>query len=323
MPSDTPSDERVLQGLKTVSSAAEAFRSAVVAATEDVRGLLGTRERGAGESASRLGVFGESRIDTARFAQAVRRVRPFDAKAIETLRRCFDALRSTAFTAGEELFTVQVSDGGTFGPSIERGFARLGSAFAAARAAAALRDGRAVQTVPGAPFPYSLWSRRERRFAPPLVVDVDGADLRAAELAPYLDGSQKVLVLVRGACAPAPLARLITPGVFVLQTDGKEAIDAFRSFAGPAVAAIVPEGAALFVHDPSAGASTWERVKLLRPPAAGPRKPLGGLSAEQQDEELRQLLVLATVPSAPLSAGATDATSKLAAWLLGAAEVSS
>jgi hypothetical protein len=91
----------------------------------------------------------------------------------------------------------------------------------------------------------------------------------------------------------------------------------------------VPEGAALFVHDPAGGRATWERVRTERMPAEPPRRAVGPWSAEQQAEELRQLAALGLRPSAAAvaasaathsaadAAGAdADPAGRLAAWLL-------
>ncbi len=76
------------------------------------------------------------------------------------------------------------------------------------------------------------------------MVAVDGSEVHAGALAEFADGREKLVLVVRGASAPAPLARCITPGTLVLQTDDGRGLDRVAAFDGPAIAAIVPEGAA-------------------------------------------------------------------------------
>ncbi len=103
---------------------------------------------------------------------------------------------------------------------------------------------------------FRAWNKAERRFAPPLVVEVDGADLHAGALLDFADGREKIVLVVRGAMPPAPLVRCITPGTFVLQTVDGTRPRPLAAFDGPAIAALVPEGAAVFLHDPGAGAAS-------------------------------------------------------------------
>jgi hypothetical protein len=159
-------------------------------------------------------------------------------------------------------------------------------------------------------------------------VELDGAALRAGELAEFLDGNVKILLVARGATPPAPLVRLITPATFVLQTSGEQGLDRFAEFQGPAVAAIVPDGCAQFVHDPDAGPELWERIEIVHIPDAAPGRAIGGVSAFQMTEELHQLKTLgrARGPEAeegeavPAPAG-EDPADKLAAWLLSRADL--
>jgi len=170
-------------------------------------------------------------------------------------------------------------------------------------------------------LPQSRWNRAERMIAPPLIVLVDGADLWAAEIAPILDGRQTIVFVVRGACPAAPLARLITPSVFVLQTSKPDMLANVQAAEGPAVAALVPEGCAEFVHTP-ANAAVHERVSVLVAPDV-PRRAIGAWSARQQQDDLQLLMELATpgvtkpkpIPGAPSATGA-DPVEQLAGWLL-------
>jgi len=133
-------------------------------------------------------------------------------------------------------------------------------------------------------------------MAPPLVVELDGSDLRAAALSEFLDGSQKIVLLVRGEAPPAALVRLVTPRTFVLQTSDVAELSRVAGFAGPGVAALVPESAARFVHDPARGAHLHQRITVLSLPKNRSCDRLGDLSGFQQTEELGQLEALAQDP---------------------------
>ena len=161
------------------------------------------------------------------------------------------------------------------------------------------------------------------------MASVGGGDLRVGGLADFLDGGQKIVLVVDGECAPAPLARLITPNTLVIQTDNAEGLARLASWPGPAVAALVPASSARFVHDPAGGSETWHRLTLQHLPEA-PRTAVGGLSPAQQAEDLRQLAALSTAPKASppaeMPAGAApptaDPVDHLAAWLLQQANLS-
>jgi hypothetical protein len=169
-------------------------------------------------------------------------------------------------------------------------------------------------------------------------VTVHGTDLVAGALAPFLDGLQKLLLIVEGGCSPAPLVRLISPGVLVIQAHELEELSALAERRFPAVGALLPVSAVRFVHDPDAGAEPWRRLSV-RPGLPSRIARLGPLSGAQQTEELRQLEVLAAMPVLPglesrapafakASAGKPtpgprapnpqpgDSADRLAAWLL-------
>ncbi|MBK6307526.1 MAG: hypothetical protein IPF47_18080 [Gemmatimonadetes bacterium] len=127
-------------------------------------------------------------------------------------------------------------------------------------------------------------------------------DLHIGGLADYLDGREKLVLVVRGASPPAPLVRLITPGTMVLQTSDDSGLDLVATTSGTAVAALVPAEAARFLHDPAQGREPWQRLTVWHMPPA-PKNALGGLSAWQMQEDLRQLEALAAGPTATAAAG--------------------
>jgi hypothetical protein len=143
-----------------------------------------------------------------------------------------------------------------------------------------------------------------------------------------LQGAQKIVLLVSGAAPPAALVRLISPGVLVLQTTILADLGRLTLHDGPAVAAVLPEGAARFLWEPRA----HERGHLVvhHLPQAEPPRRIGRITTFQQVEELRWLERLATdfaraaeprgaptaEPVAPAEPG-----DQLAAWLLRQAEL--
>jgi len=335
-----PSDERVDLVFHALAGLRDAFLTALGTTADQVDHYIaqhgnsnGTRERLADE----LGPFAGSRIDAERLSSFFK-VASLDGRQLKTIQRARDTIRDLAALDGD-LFLVDVPPGESLTATVGRALERVGRAFGAARVFDQTRSGAAAAKTPtgldGFPFPH--WSRRERALAPPLVVTLDGADLRVGGLADFLDGSQKIVLVVRGDAAPAPLVRLITPGTFVTQCHDAGGLSRFVAWEGPGVAAIMPASAAQFVHDPAAGQAPWQRLSIVSTPAEEPTRTVGGLSPRQQAEELRQLTALAEATAAPAAgrgpAGATapaaaasdlpaDPVDKLAAWLLQQADLS-
>ncbi|MCE9636838.1 MAG: hypothetical protein K8T90_14130 [Planctomycetes bacterium] len=329
MPSEPIADERIVSALRSLRAPIEAYRSAVAAAEEEIRGILA--DSGTDDGAGGLGAFAAGRIDFSRFAGAVTRAHTLDAATTARLRAAHETMREISARTTERTVVVRVPQGGSLRDAVGHALAEAGRAFGAAHVAAAARrhepqgsDGAFLRA-----YPFASWNARERQLAPPLVVDVDGGDLRAGDLAEFLDGCVKIALVVRGDCAPAALVRLITPGAFVAQFATADGFDRLANCTGAGVAAVVPERAALFAHDPTAGKTTHERVTVLRTPSETARTAVGGLSTVQQLEEVRQLVALAMRPAAPAAASAAPAApaaavmepvDRLAAWLLAATE---
>ncbi len=334
-----PSDPRNEIAMRALADPIERYRSAVVSTVEEVRGYL-ARHRPGGESvnggvAAGLGEFAAGRIDLDRFAKLLSDSGPEDPERLRKVEKAFDILRVIA-AGGDDLFQVSVKSGTGLRDAVAQRWSEIGRAFAAARVAAMATGGRL--NMNGAekllePLRFEFWNDAERQLAPPLVVEVDGADLRAGELAEFLDGNVKLVLVVRGEMTPAPLVRLITPSTFVLQTADDTGLDRFSAFAGPAVAALVSEGAARFIHDPSRGAEPSRRLELIHVPETAPKRRIGGASVRQQRDELEMLVSLARssteTPVAPAAevteavapAAAEDPVNKLAAWLLSQADL--
>jgi hypothetical protein len=176
-------------------------------------------------------------------------------------------------------------------------------------------------------LPFRKWNRSERRLAPPLVVEVGSEDLLPAGLGEFLDGGVKVVLVVQGPTTPAPLARLITPGTFVMQTAEAGDLERLALSPHPGVALLFDEerdGQARFVHDPDAGATPWQRLDV----AHMPEEPSVGRGRRAPTwlEELAHLRALAKQPAAAMAVNGTGEAEtaleettpadKLAAYLL-------
>ena len=330
MPSDiatsAPSQERLRLALDATARQRAEFRSAVIAAHERAKAIL-SAGGGAERAALELGLFGGARIDSARFAALESSNATLGYSRRIRIEWAANVLRAVG-AVDEGAFVVTVPPGGDLRSAVARGFTELGRAFGAAATVELARAGRFesdrhANLIDGLAF--ELWGKAERRAAPPLVVRVNGADLHAGGLAEFLDGGVHLVLIVDGPCTPAPLVRLVSPGTAVVQTADATAVDVFSRFDGPSVMAFVPSPAACFVHDPSGGGATWQRMRIWNRPATPPRKSLGSSSARQQLEELRQLDALSERPSleaAPVEslvpAGSGDPADRLASWLLDA-----
>ena len=138
------------------------------------------------------------------------------------------------------------------------------------------------------------------------MVVLDGADFVPAQVAPFLDIGMKIVFVVNGDAPAAAMSRLVTPGVFVQQVAGENGLEAFAAFEGTAAAALLPEGAVSFVHDPGAGEATFERFTTLEFPRELRKRSIGGISFAQQAEDYALLEALSVVPG-PSGDAAADA----------------
>jgi hypothetical protein len=338
MPSNK--DERVEMALRALTGPTNAFQSALSATVEQVKGILATQQSPNGaqqaQQTAALGVFASGRIDSERFSALFNQTQTLDSTTVETIGRALEALSELA-SRKQDLFVVSVEPGGSLRQAVCGALKEVGRAFGAARVAELSKSGgyrHAEHAKYLGSFPFSRWNKTERRIAPPLVVEVDGRDLYGDGLTEFLDGAQKFVLVVRGETPPAPLVHHITPSTFVLQTADEASLARFAAWDGPGVAAIVPESAARFTHDPSAGPELLRRISVEHMPEDGPSKALGGLSVDQQRESLRQLAALAAQPAAPAPSGdgqaaapaapsaPVDPVDKLAAWLLSQADLS-
>jgi hypothetical protein len=324
-----PSDERIAQALEALADAKESFVSSLAMSAEEVRGIL-EREGGANENpqvklAHELGPFAAGRIDLERMAPFVGANEKMEPGKRDEVEAAYETLLSLK-KEGDGLFTAKVEMDGYLRGTIVSALGRVGAGFGAARSVEwALHDIPSPEGVGNVlkSFPPNRWNLAEKRFSPPLVVEVDGQDLKAASLGDLLEGTQKLILVVNGPAAPAPLVRLITPGVTVIQTDDPLDLAALSATPGPGIAALMPEGAAKFVHAPG-GRALHERLNVTFLPDKEPKRALGSVTAFQQREELDQLAALAASIQ-PVAADAVEASSsgpemddagQLAAWLI-------
>jgi hypothetical protein len=340
MPSDKTTDERASRALEVLAKAREDYHSALVATSEELRGLLdagsASEESRAERTAAELGSFAVGRIDIERFSSFEETGEPVAVTEAPRLEAASRTLRSL-LERGTDLYYIRVEPGSDLRDAISNGLGRAGRTFGAARTVELSRSGSYDEATHGGwmdSFPPALWSRREKQLAPPLVVEVDGTDLRPGGLTDFLDGEQKIVLVVRGAAPPAALSRLITPGVVVVQTDDPADLSVVAEAEGPAIAALVPADACRFVHLPAVDGGRG-RLTVQHMPTERPKRPLGGISAFQQVEGLRHLEALAAgwglsapetaVPSgdgASAPAPAASAADTLAAWILRQADIS-
>ena len=316
-----PSEPSVAD-LPVLGRAAAPFRSALARTIEEVRTFLDARgtspeNQVVGTQAS-LGAFAAGRVDPVRFSALLAQTISLDEKAAERVQRAFGVLRELNERL-DDLLRLSLPAGMSLRAAVGDRLAHIGRAFGAAHLVAAVRAERYDPAEHGDlldAFPFARWGAAERRLAPPLVVDLAGTDCKAAALSDLMDGGFKCVLRVRDACPAAPLARLVTPRTFVVQTDDPASLEAFAAWEGAGIAALVPEGAARFHHDPRAGASAAERLLVAHLPDK-PLRSVGGVSAAQQQEEIGMLAAWAQAAPAPadVSVG-DDPAGKLAAWLL-------
>jgi hypothetical protein len=326
-----PSDPRVTQALTALAQPIAEFRSAVTGALSQAESFIAAQTADASaqaaEAAATLGLFAGGRIDAGKFAAIFPTVAKADKASQKALEKAVTVLRRVA-AQGDEMAIAAVTDGRKLGATIDAALAGAGQAFGAIIITELVRGGRykaAEHEKLLDPTEFRAWNNAERRFAPPLVVEVNGADLHAGALLDFADGREKIVLVVKGDAPPAALVRCITPGTFVIQTVDGTGLDRMAGYEGPAIAAILPEGAASFMHDPTAGKETWQRLTVPFLPA-GPFKAAGGFSAWQMEQDVKMLAEMARTPfgvpavpggKAMPALGADQAADRIAAWLLG------
>jgi hypothetical protein len=321
------SDARVVAALSALGPRIALFRFAVSGTLERARNTLAS-ESGPSQARVALGDFAAGLIDPDRFAMISSGSGPLDAVGRAVVERAAEALEAF-LRAGDEDFVVDVHAGASPGAAIRARMTTLGSAFGAATLVELVRRRTYDPVQHGLPLeghPFEKWTAAERKLAPPLVIRLDGRDLDAFELAPLIDGRVRLVLVVDEPCPPAPLARLISPGVFVAQSGDIRVTERVTDFDGPAVIALMKGTEARFVHDPRAGSAMWQRIEVTHMPDVHPRRSLGLRSAWQQRDDLSHLKALigqpvlpanpADAPVATVGGSSSDPAERLTAWLL-------
>jgi hypothetical protein len=320
------SDDRVARAMAALKRPRDVFHSALVAAVEEISAFLSAQRAPADERAAReavrLGAFAAGRIDVEVFSRLTGAPDVLDRRRLDGLEHALRVLKGFA-VQGDELYHVRVPGGADLRDTVRDALAVRGRAFSTAQQIEMLRHGRNGRRaeIDFGTLDFRQWTRAERLLAPPLVVEVAGADLHVHGLAEYMDGAQKIVLLVSGPAAPAPLARLIAPRTFVMQAIDATAVARLAAHDGPGIAAVMPEGAVPFVHDPARGGSIAQRLEVAGALPQPTLRGIAGGSVRQQAEDvalLAELVSLASlVPAAeePAEPAATPAD-QLAAWLL-------
>ena len=315
------SDDRVAGALAALRAPIDQYRFAVSAALDRARAVVAAESENRSQL-SPLGDFASGLISIERFAQVAGGAVPISATAHAVIARCIEALEQI-LDSRDNAFVVNA--GNDVARAVNTAFARLGSAFQCARIVELIRRGEYDLSLHGLPGEkqFSEWGPAERRIAPPLVVVANGELVDPMSIAPFIDGSVKIVLILKGETSPALLARLISPQVFVAQSSDATVLAALKDFDGPAVIALIAAKEAQFTHDPRGGWAAWQRLRITHMPDAAVRRGLGKRSAWQMREDLAHLKSLADLPSVtsdrtsrPPAPAIADPAERIAAWLL-------
>jgi len=312
-----PSEERKAIALDAVRPRIKQFHAALTITAEQVRGLLGASNNTEADQNESLGYFAKGKVNMERFASFAPKAQRIETDAEAPIRAAQEVLKSL-LAEGDDLFYVKGVEGRGLGHQLSVRLAHIGRAFAAARIVDLAKNGAYKEDKHASTlerFPYAVWNSSERALAPALVVEVSGEDFKPSAIVPLLDTNMKVVFLVKGDAPAAALSRVISPRVFVQQETGSAALEAFRGYEGIAVAAFLPDTAVSFIHDPSAGSTTYERFVSIAFPNEVRKRAIGGISPAQQAEDY-SLLESLSVPPEIAGEAASDPAGKLSAWLL-------
>lgn len=310
-------EEQKTVALEAVRSRIDQFHAALTVTSEQVRGLLSGSTDTEEDQSEALGHFAKGKVDMDRFNSYAPKARHIDTAAEAPVRAAQEVLKSL-LAQGDDLFIINMDEGRGLGHSLSVRLASIGRAFAAARVVDLAKNGAYKEDKHAATlerFPYAQWNSSERALAPALVVNVSGEDFKPSSVVPLLDTNMKIIFNVNGDAPAAALSRVISPKVFVQQVTSEPDMKAFTAFKGIAVAAFLPDTAVSFVHDPSAGSTTYERFTSITFPKEVRKRPIGGISPAQQAEDY-SLLESLSVPPEIAGEASTDPAGKLSAWLL-------
>jgi hypothetical protein len=310
-------EEQKACALEAVRSRIDQFHAALTVTSGQVSGMLAGSTDTKADQSEALGHFAKGKMDMDRFNTFAPKARVIDAESEAPVRAAQEVLKSL-LAQGDDLFVVDMDEGRGLGHTLSVRLASIGRAFAAARVVDLAKNGAYKEDKHAATlekFPYAEWNSKERSLAPALMVNVSGADFKPSSIVPLLDTNMKIIFNVKGDAPAAALSRVISPRVFVQQITGEPDLKAFSEYKGIAVAAFLPETAVSFIHDPSAGSTTYERFTSITFPKEVRKRPIGGISPAQQAEDYT-LLESLSVPPEIAGEAPTDPAGKLSAWLL-------
>ncbi len=311
------SEERRALALDAVRPQIELFRSALTVTSNQVQALLAGSGDNEADKSEALGYFAKGKVNMERFNSFTPKAARTDA-ATEAPMRAAQAVLKSLLAQGDDLFIIESENGRGLGHQLSVRLALIGRAFAAARVVDLARNGAYKEDKHAATlerFPYALWNSSERALAPALVIEVSGEDFKPSAIVPLLDANMKIVFNVLGDAPAAALSRVISPRVFVQQEIGDAKLEEFTAFKGIAVAAFLPSTAVSFVHNPTAGSTTYERFVSITFPKEVRKRAIGGISPAQQAEDYT-LLESLSVPPEIAGEAASDPAGKLSAWLL-------
>ncbi len=318
-----PSEERRALALEAVRSRIEQFQSTLTITTGQVRGLLASSDNTEADNEEALGQFAKGKVNMERFNAFAQKAPTVDS-GFETPVRAAEEVLKSLLGEGDELFIIRTEEGKGLGHQLSVRLASIGRAFAAARIVDLAKNGAYKEDKHASTlhrFPYAQWNSSERALAPGLIVEVSGADFKPSAIVPLLDTNMKIVFNVTGDAPAGALSRVISPRVFVQQEIGGARLDAFADFDGIAVAAFLPSTAVSFLHDPSAGSTTYERFVSIEFPSEVRKRQIGGISPAQQAEDY-SLLESLSVPPEIAGEATSDPAGKLSAWLLSQTDLS-
>ncbi len=310
-------EEQKAVALEAVRSRIDQFHAALTITSEQVRGLLSGSGSTEDNRSEALGFFAKGKVDMERFNSFAPKTRRIEQEAEAPVRAAQEVLKSL-LAQGDDLFIIDMDEGRGMGHSLSVRLASIGRAFAAARIVDLAKNGAYKEDKHAATlerFPYAQWNSSERALSPALMVNVSGEDFKPSSVVPLLDTNMKIIFNVSGDAPAAGLSRVISPRVFVQQINGEPDLKAFSAYKGIAVAAFLPDTAVSFVHDPSAGSTTYERFVSITFPKEVRKRPVGGISPAQQAEDYT-LLESLSVPPEIAGEATSDPAGKLSAWLL-------
>jgi len=318
-----PFEERNACALDAVRPRIEQFHSALVVTAEHIGSLLASSGSTKEDQDEALGFFAKGKMDMDRFASFAPKGKSLEKDAEAPVHAALEVIKALA-AEGDELFIIKTEPGKGLGHQLSVRLASIGRAFAAARIVELAKNGAYKEDKHAASlerFPYAQWNSTERALTPALVIEVSGEDFKPSAIVPLLDTNMKIVFNVTGDAPAAALSRVISPRVFVQQETSDGNLAAFKAFDGIAVAAFLPDTAVCFVHDPSAGATTYERIVSIVFPNEVRKRAIGGISPAQQAEDYT-LLESLSVPPEIAGDATSDPAGKLSAWLLSQTDLS-